>query len=417
MAVPLGFTATIMGTGSPARWNAAAASSAGPAPGEVEAAAGAVRAFTADMYRELALAREAAGRNLVCSPYSAAVALAMARAGARGVTADEMDAVLHAPLPRPEALHTGLGALDRALAVFDDPGGTGVKLPRLSMANALWPQHDLPIEPAFLDILATCYDATAHPVDFRGATEAARQEINAWVGDRTNGRIPQLLASGTLTAMTCLVLTNAIYLKANWKFPFPTETTRLASFGTETGGTVQVPMMNLPDCDVGYLEGRGWQAIDLPYVGSELAMAVVVPKQDPLATLEREMDETWLRQVLTGFSLRQVRIRLPKWTFRLPVELGELLAKLGMPTAFTSAADFSGMSRAVDLFISRVVHEAFIAVDEFGTEAAAATAVVMERSSVPTSVSADRPFLYVIHHVATGTPLFIGRVADPTVER
>ncbi len=417
MAVPLGVAATMTGTRSPAPQDKITAPLAEPDPGTVEAAAGAVRAFTADMYRELALPAGAARGNLVCSPYSAAVALAMARVGARGQTADEMDTVLHAPAPRPEALDAGLGALDRALAALDDPAGTGAQRPRLSMANALWPQYDLPLHPAFVDTLTACYDATAHPVDFRRSTEAARLEINAWVNDRTSGRIPQLLASGVVTTMTCLVLTNAIYLKANWEFPFPDKVTAPAPFTTELGDTIQVPMMTLPACDVGYLAGQGWQAVDLPYVGSELAMAVVVPEPGLLAALEQEMDGPWLQRLLTGFTRRQARIRLPRWTFRLPSDLGEILVRLGMPTAFTPQADLSGMSPTGGLYISRVMHEAFIAVDEYGTEAAAATAAVVSRTSVGADVSADRPFLYVIHDVATATPLFVGRVTDPTTER
>ncbi|MBT8225308.1 MAG: serpin family protein [Dactylosporangium sp.] len=419
MAVPLSVAAMAWGARRPLILDPrmSLVERAEPDPAAIAAAAGAVRGFTADMYRDLALTGDERN-NLVCSPYSAVMALAMARAGAAGVTAQEMDTVLHAPTPRPQALDAGLNALDQLLvAAYHDPGGSGEECPRLDTANALWTQYDLPLEEAFLGILARYYGAGANSVDFWGATEAARQEINAWVSARTNERIPELLAQGALTPMTCLVLTNAIYLKANWQFPFPEEATEPAAFARDDGGTVSVPMMASPTNDIGYLSGGDWRAVDLPYVGSGLAMAIVVPEPGALASLEQRVDERWLRDLLTGFVQLPVRVRLPRWTFRLPTELGDLLARLGMPTAFSALADFSGMSSAAGLSISKVVHEAFIAVDEYGTEAAAATAVIIDRTAIGPTVVADRPFLFVIHDVATATPIFIGRVTDPTIEQ
>ena len=404
-AVPLGLAASTLTT------RPAAADT-----GAIPAAASAVRAFTADLYRTLAATTAATTTtgNLVCAPYSVAVALAMARVGAAGSTGDEMDAVLHAPEPRPDALHPALGALDRLLAAYDDPGGTGAVTPRMSTANALWPQVDLALRPQFVDTLSTCYAAAPHPVDFLHAPEPARQEINAWVSQRTAGRIPQLLSDGSISAATSLVLTNAISLKAAWLFPFPKAATTQGAFTTAAGTTVSTPMMAVPGRMLGYRDGGTWHAVRLPYVGGTLAMTVVVPRSGQLADLEATIDETWLRSLLTGFSTRTVQVRLPRWNLRQPTDLTGGLTGLGLRTAFTIQADFTAMCPVLGTHLDRVAHEAFIAVDEDGTEAAGASAVVVVPPQLPTPVIADRPFLYVIHDIATATPLFIGRVGDPT---
>ncbi len=384
-----------------------------PDAAAVDAAAAAVRDFSADAYRALALAGDPYA-DLVCSPYSVAVALAMARAGASGTTASEMDAVLHAPDPAPRALDAGLNALDQLMvAGYQDPGGDGTTCPQLAVANSLWTQLDLSLEPAFRETLTGYYGADAHPVDFR-VTEAARQEINTWIGDRTGGKIPELLAPGVLAPLTKLVLANAIYLKAGWRFPFDVRATAAAPFTRDDGETATVAMMAGTVPQAGYLEGDSWLAVDVPYVGSGLAMAVVVPTRGRLADVEAAIDGAWLTRLLRGFHPTTVQLRLPRWRFRLPTELGGLLARLGMPTAFTPRADFSGITSDVDLCIDRVVHEAFIAVDERGTEAAAATAIVLPPSAQqPRPVQVDRPFLFVIHDLPRVTPLFIGRVGSP----
>jgi serine protease inhibitor len=383
-----------------------------PDPGAVEAAASAVRGFTADLYRCLA---EAAGDgNVVCAPYSVALALAMTRAGAGSSTADEMDAVLHAPRPRPDALDSGLNTVDQSLADrFQN--GDGTEQPKLTTANALWTRLDLGLRPRFRDTLAGYYGASAHPVDFRGATEAAREEINAWVSERTNAKIPQLLTSGSVRPDTRLILTNTIYLMAAWTYPFRAAWTVASPFTRDDGQVVEVPMMRGPFERMGYLEGDGWRAVDVPYSTGELAMAVVVPTRDDLAAVEAHLDEPWLSALLRGFRSEDVELQLPKWTFRLPAQLGGVLSELGMPTAFSSLADFTGMSTEPDLRIDDVVHETFIAVDEKGTEAAAASAVIIRPPSIPRGPEffVDRPFLYIIHDRSSGVPLFIGRVHDP----
>ena len=387
-----------------------------PDRASIEAAATAVRGFTADLYRALA---EAAGAgNVVCAPYSVALALAMTRAGAGSVTADEMDAVLHAPHPRPTALDSGLNTVDQLLAGrYQD--GDGTKQPKMTTANALWTRLDLDVRAGFRDTLAGYYGAAAYPVDFRGAPDATRQDINTWVSDRTNAKIPELLSPGSVDPDTALILTNTTYLMAAWTYPFRVASTVAAPFTRDDGQVVEVPMMSGPFDRMGYLEGDGWRAVDVPYAPGNLAMAIVLPTRNDLAAVEAHLDETWLGALLHGFRFEDVRLRLPKWTFRLPAQLGAVLSELGMPTAFSARADFTAMSTELDLCIDDVVHETFIAVDEKGTEAAAATAVIVRPPSIPSGPDffVDRPFLYVIHDRSSGVPLFIGRVHDPLATR
>lgn len=403
----------------PLDWRTGSSTSTDPArvppdPATTEVAATAVRGFTTDLYR--ALAATQAGRNVVCAPYSVGLALAMTRAGAGSTTADEMDAVLHAPHPRPIALHSGLNTVDQMLAErYQD--GDGTKKPKLTTANALWTRLGLNLRAEFRDTLAAYYGATPHPVDFRGATEAARQQINAWVSDRTNAKIPELLTSGSVSPDTSLILTNTTYLMAAWTYPFRANATTVEPFTRDDGTVIGVQMMRGPFDRMGYLEGDGWRAVDVPYAGGALAMAIVMPTRGDLAAVEANLNAAWLGALLTGFRSVDVELRLPRWTFRLPAELGGLLSGLGMPTAFTSQADFTNMSTDTALRIDDVVHETFIAVDEKGTEAAAASAVIVRPPSIPQGPQffVDRPFLYVIHDRSTGVPLFLGRVHDPLV--
>ncbi|MDY7087725.1 MAG: serpin family protein [Actinomycetota bacterium] len=385
-----------------------------PDSASAPAAAQAVRGFTVDLYRSLAAA--AGDGNVVCAPYSVAVALAMTRAGAAGATADEMDTVLHAPQPRPAALDNGLNAVDQLLAGRYQ-NGDGAKTPRLTTANALWTRLDLDLRPAFQDVLTGYYGAAAHPVDFRGATEETRQEINTWVSDRTGSRIPELLQNGSVNPDTTLILTNTIYLKAPWRYPFTVSATAAAPFTRDDGRVVDVQLMRGPFERMGYSEGNGWRAVDVPFADGSLAMAIVLPTGPGLAAVEAQLDEAWLDALLHDFRIRDVRLRLPKWTFRLPVQLRATLSELGMPTAFTSRADLTGMSSEPSLKVDDVVHETFIGVDEKGAEAAAASAVIVRPPSIPSGPDffVDRPFLYVIHDVSSGVPLFIGRVHDPSV--
>jgi serpin B len=384
-------------------------------PAAVVAAAGVVRAFGVDLYRHLS---RSAG-NLVCSPYSVAVALAMTRNGARGRTATEMDRVLHtSSVPR---LNGGLGALELSLEKHSGPvrraDGSAAEV-ALRVANSLWGQRDLAWQTAFLDALARHYGAAMRLVDYRVGTEGARTRINGWTSEQTGGKIRDLVPRGVLDELTRLVLVNAVYLKAPWDQPFLDGLTRPVPFTRADGSTVDAPMMTAELDGARYGRADGWQAAEVRYAGNQLAMTVIVPDRGTFPAFERRLDGDRLAHTLQQLrSVQTLDLRLPKWTFRTSTPLREALTALGMPTAFSYSADFSGMTVQERLYISAVLHEAFIAVDESGTEAAAATAVVVSAVSAkpPASVTmvVDRPFLFIIHDLATATPVFLGRVMDP----
>ncbi len=382
--------------------------------GSLPAAVTGVQAFTADLYKQLAVQPG----NVVCSPYSVAVALAMTRNGARGQTAAEMAKVLHAPdLQRS---NEGLNALtrlveSRAGRQSRSDGTTG----RVSMdvANSLWGQRGTAWERAFLDGLARYYGTGMRVVDYIKDVEAARLAINGWTSTQTHDKIPDLLAPGMLDMSTRLVLVNAIYLKAPWETPFTKALTTTQPFTLADGRRVSARTMQDMVPTV-VTEGQGWRAAQLPYLGGLLAMTVVVPASS-LADLERSLDADSLRAMLAGTAQAQrLSVRLPRWEFRLASPLRGALVALGMPTVFDpTAADLSGMTHDDRLFLDAVQHEAFISVDEDGTEAAAATAAMMVAGSMntgPPPFVVDRPFLFLIHDTDTRTPLFIGRVSDPT---
>ncbi len=406
-------------------------SDGGPTTGEAEARSDATRApggdpigtgaaltpFAVDVHRRLAA--DAGTGNLVFSPASIAFALAMTRNGAKGTTAAEMDAVLDAPAI--EELNTILNGIDLALDARSGERQAGYDRKdtvQLSLANALWLQDGTPFEAAFLDTLARFYGAGANLVDYVGDAEGARETINAWVAEETRDKIPDLIPEGVLDEMTRLVLTNAIYLKASWDVQFEKSATIDGAFTTLAGTRAIVPFM-AQNLQGGYARGDGWQAAELPYIGRELAMTVIVPDAGTFGRFETALDSDTLTAITAALQPREVVLRLPRWTTRTKAPLADLLAALGMPTAFDpGAADFSAMTTAERLYISAVIHEAFIAVDETGTEAAAATAVVARATSAPIEpppeLTVDRPFLYAIRDVPTNTILFLGRVADPT---
>ncbi|ADP82623.1 serpin family protein [Pseudofrankia inefficax] len=381
---------------------------------DLPGAAAAVSAFSAELYRRLSAA---ATGNLICSPYSAVMALAMARAGAVGRTATELDTVLHAPTAGGgDPLGPGLNALaltlDARAGARKDMHGAKATI-TLDVANALWGQDGEKWEAPFLTTLARHYGAGMRLVDYRADSAGAAKAINAWTSQQTKGRIPKIVDG--LDPSTRLVLANALYLRAPWNSPFgdaqPAPFTRL------DGSVVQAQLMSVDAYDAGYATGPDWQAVDVPYAGGELAMAVILPDQGRFEAVRAALDGTALRRLLTGLQVTGVQLDLPKWTTRTRVRLDDALVALGMPTAFGDSADFSGMTTTERLSIASVPQEAFVAVDEHGTEAAAATAVVMGVSAIVAprrKLTVDRPYLYVIHDRPTGTPLFLGHVTDPT---
>lgn len=376
-------------------------------------AADAINAFGLDLYGRLA----PTPGNIVLSPASVAIALSMARAGAVGQTAAEMDAVLH-DLGAVD-LADAANALDAALAArtgtFADSAGEDQDVV-LRIVNALFVQYDLPLQAAFLDAMASRYGAGAWQVDYQNDPEAARQAIDAWVANATEDRIPEILKPGIVTAAWRLAIANAIYLKAAWQAPFPEDSTAPADFTLVDRAVVRVPTMH-GLIDAPYASGDGWTAIQLPYVGRDLAMLVIVP--DDLASFEAGLDEAVLRSILGSLEGGRVNLSLPKFDFESVFELSDVLAALGMPTAFSSEADFSGITAAEALKIATVIHQANITVDEEGTEAAAATVIGFDTSGgvAPPELKVDRPFLFALRDVPTGAVVFIGRVADPSETR
>jgi len=385
-------------------------------PGDVAAVAAGNNAFAAAAYA--LLAAEEPG-NLVYSPASIRLALAMTYAGARGQTATEMAEVLRFDL-EPAALHAAFNALDqelasRNLAPYTLQDGVERKV-QLSIANSLWGQQGFTFVPEFLDTLAENYGAGMRVVDFVAAAEAARQAINDWVAGETNDRITDLIPEGVLSEMTRLVLTNAVYLDATWDSIFEKDATFDAPFFLLDGSEVTASTMH-QQASFPYAAGAGWQAVELPYVGEHLAMVFVVPDSGRFAEVEELVSGGLLAEVVGGLEDAQVNLGLPRFEFRTRASVADLLAAMGMPTAFDpAAADFSGMTADDRLFISDVIHEAFIRVDEEGTEAAAATAVVMDLTSAPVEVvdlQIDRPFLFSLYDRETGEILFMGRVLNP----
>ncbi|HHY45947.1 MAG TPA: serpin family protein [Firmicutes bacterium] len=365
-------------------------------------------AFAFDLYRQLAKDKG----NLFFSPYSISSALAMTYAGARGETARQMADVLHFSLA-PEKLHPAF--LDLT-GMFNADG----KSYQLSVANALWGQVGYEFLPEFLDITKKYYGAGFKEVDYidDGNREQARQTINKWVEAKTNDKIKDLIQPNDLSTLTRLVLTNAIYFKGKWEIQFKPEATKPMPFHISAKEKVDVPMMHQV-AKFNYAENDQAQILEMPYTGGELSMVVLLPKPEyELAKLEGMLRPEVIRSWLSQLSREKVEVFLPRFKLEKRFLLNEQLQGLGMIDAFDeNAADFSGMTRGRDLYISRVIHKAFVEVNEEGTEAAAATAVVMSGKSIvldePPVFCADRPFVFLIRDLRSGSILFMGRLADP----
>ena len=372
-------------------------------------------AFAFDLYQAV---RRPEG-NLFFSPYSISVALAMARAGAAGETASQMDAVLH--LPR-EGVAQGHRELAQQLeppllAESDEEESRPTPAYELNIANALWGQEDLPFQRRFLAVLEDDYGAPLARVDFAKSAEV-RDRINAWVAERTRDRIRNIIPEGQPSPDARLALANAIYLKASWAGPFPAGRTAEAPFTASAGEQVTVPFMHQTQ-HLGYAGMGDVQVLSLPYRDARMSMIILLPrKSSSLEGLQARLDPEQLATWLSALRPTHVRVALPRFEFASSFDLTETLAEMGMRDAFDGGrADFSNMAE-VELFISLVLHKAFVAVDEQGTEAAAATAVLMAITGAPAEPTvefrADHPFLFLIQHRDTGAILFFGRVADPT---
>ena len=349
--------------------------------------------------------------NLFLSPYSISTALAMTSAGARGQTEKQMaEALCFAPM-KSEQFHKTFGEIIRQLNSAGEKGGY-----ELVVANALWGQKDYKFLPEFLTLVRENYGGDLQQVDFAAQTEAARKTINAWVESKTKDKIKELIKPGTLDSMTRLVLTNAIYFKGKWASPFKPERTEDSPFVLPDGQKVNVLMMNQTG-KFGYMETNDIQVLEMPYVNTDLSMVILLPKKlDGIKELEKELVSDNLAGWLAKIHKREVQVFFPRFKMTSEFSLAKTLSSMGMPDAFSGKADFSGMTGNKDLFISAVVHKAYVDVNEEGTEAAAATGVAMKLTSVgkpPAVFRADHPFIFLIRDNKTGSILFMGRTANP----
>jgi serpin B len=369
-------------------------------------------AFAFDLYQTI---RSKDG-NLFYSPYSISLALAMTYAGARGNTEAQMADVLHFTLSQAR-LHPAFNALDLALASRGQGAqGKDDKGFRLSIANSIWGQADYKFLAAFLDALAENYGAGLRLSDFKNASEASRKIINDWVAEETEDRIKDLIPEGAITPLTRLVLANAIYFNASWLRQFEEENTIDAPFYLLDGSQIAVPTMRQTEF-FGYADGAGYQAVELLYDGGEMSMVILLPDTGELAAFEGALNSGVLEAILSNIERTNITLHMPKFKYETTLGLTDILQDMGMTDAFSMSADLSGMDGTRDLFITDVLHKAFVAVDEAGTEAAAATAVIVGVKAMPAppvEVKIDRPFIYLIRDIETGTILFVGRVLDPS---
>jgi len=363
-------------------------------------------AFALDLYAKL---RGSEG-NLFLSPMSISTALGMTYAGARGKTAEEMAAVLHLPKEQEQA-HESLGSLTGDLNTLSEAKGA-----RVSIANALWGQKGYAFRDDFLRTVKKHYGGGLGEVDF-AKSEAARRTINAWVEKHTQDKIKDLIPQGVLNALTRLVLTNAIYFKGDWSSPFKKHSTRDAPFHLSAEKKVQVPLM-FQQGGFGYAKREGLQVLEMPYKGGRMSMVILLPeKVDGLSALEKGLTPANLDKWLSGLKRTEVVVYVPKFETTAQFELNTTLSAMGMSKAFSlKDADFSGMTTTERLFLTNVIHKAWVRVDEKGTEAAAATAVAAAGEAAPRQMvifRADHPFLFLIRDRTTGSILFMGRVMNP----
>ena len=367
-------------------------------------------AFGLDLYQQL----RAPDGNLFFSPYSVRMALAMTYAGARSETAAQMHRGLRFSFDG-EALHA---AYEASLSALEGVRSEDVEL---VVANGLWGERSSPFLPAFAELVERAYGAGLELVDFRHTSEAARQRINDWVEARTRERIRDLIPAGGVNPDTRLVLVNAVYFDGRWLEAFDEDRTREAPFHLADGGSVPVSLMRFAEAPTfPFYEGDGYSAVELDYLGREVSMLVVLPDAaDGLPALEDRFDAAFLERLLAAMASEPVEVHLPRFTLTWGTEdLAAPLQALGVDDLFVDGiADLSGIDGSRELFVSGVFHKAFVDVDEEGTEAAAATGVVVGVTSMPPPAAvfrADRPFLFLIREKASGAVLFLGRLVEPS---
>jgi len=364
-------------------------------------------AFALDLYKKLS----SVSGNIFYSPYSISVALAMTWGGARNQTEQDMASVLHFPFPQAK-LHASFNALDLALNRQAQTGGFD-----LHIVNQLWGEKTYSFLPDYLKLVSLNYGASMCLLDFIGNPEPSRLVINTWVSGQTNQRINDLIPQGSINGNTRLVLTNAIYFKAQWADTFGCNFTTDYVFHRSERDSITAKFMTREGA-YNYVSSADYQAIELPYKGKETSMLIILPSPGKMAQVEAGLSSEFFMTMYASLHSSNIFLQLPKFKFTTgSIKLADILTSLGMGVAFGDGADFSGINGTRELSISDVIHKAFVAVDEKGTEAAAATAVIMDNTAMPAvSLSIDRPFIFLIRDIQTNTILFMGKLNDPTKE-
>lgn len=370
-------------------------------------------AFACDLYQKLCVSEG----NLFFSPYSISTAMAMTYGGAGGDTARQIAAALHFSVPQ-EQLHSMFASLESGMKKIQQGGKV-----QIHVANSLWPQEDYHFHQDYLDLAKKFYGVAITPVNFAKDANGASQAINKWVTEKTQNKINNLIQPDALDRATRLMLVNAIYFKGDWMDQFVPADTRKEIFTLAKGKTVKTMFMNRRGM-FSYRADNKMQLLELPYIGQSLSMIILLPRQvEGLDALEKTLASTYLAKLFGGVAQQDVILTLPKFKLTKQFYLNRTLAELGMPDAFdVTKADFAGMDGTRNLYISSVIHKAFVEVDEKGTEAAAVTAVSMNPAisiapvnpPKPEIFRADHPFIFMIRENKTGSILFMGRVADPT---
>jgi len=368
--------------------------------------------FTSDLYSYL----RTSDANILFSPYSISLALAMIYAGAKGETESQMAETLNFSLPQ-EKLHPAfnnlsieLGQQGKSAEEKDEKGL------RLNIVNATWGQQEYTFLAQYLDTLAEYYGAGIYLLDFINTPEPSRIYINEWIDEQTEGRIEELLPPGSINEATRMVLTNVIYFKASWMKPFEEASTYNGEFQLLEGSFVNVPMMKQIE-SFGYTKGSNYQAVELLYSGGEVSMVILLPEKGEFRSFEKSLNQQLIFAIQDSIEYRQVDLSMPLFEFDSSLGLKKIFSAMGMSIPFSETADFSGLTSNRDIHISDILHKAYISVDEAGTEATAATGVVMALVGIPEppiEVTVDSPFIFFIRDIGTGSILFIGRVLDPS---
>jgi serpin B len=364
-------------------------------------------AFAFDLYYEL----KDCDDNLLFSPYSLSTSMAMTYAGARGETEKEIAEVFHFELPR-ERLHPAFNTLDTMLS---ERTGKTENL-HLDIHNSVWGQKGYDFLADYLDILAQDYGAGIKLVDYINSPDNARRTINNWVSKRTDNKIEELIPAGDIiNSLTRLVLTNTVYFSAEWEYKFLKPSyTKNQSFYLKDGAKISVPMMHSEFQSFNYTQMGICQAVELPYQGGKFSLLLLVPDSGTFDELEESMDISFFNQIIDEMETNRVKLAMPRFGFESGFLLKATLSDMGMAGAFGEGADFSGMTGTRDLFIEDVVHKSWISVDEEGTEAASASAVVaMVGLEEAVHITIDRPFIFLIRDIESGTIIFLGRVLNP----